>query len=879
MKIKFERRGKIILLATVISLLVSLLPLTATPVVGQQQELNYDDGSADFGFVAGPSVLGAVRLSVSSRMQVLKLKFHVWGDMKNVRVHALDANFESLYSRVVMPSSGWFEVDISGNNVFVSGDFYVGWQWISESPSGPWLGVDNSPPHHQRSYLGTPGARGQSAPSNEDYMIRAVVRTVAEEHPGGWEIRNVDLSGRGNYIEVNPDEEIGVSFDYQLWNPDNCPSCIQQIVVGIGNGARYCAYDGIPGTHPGESGRDSHTIIAPNSPGTYSLIAANDYQYNCRDAMDRYPEQGEKTTIATIRVLAPSGERGDLRHFDLDYRGDDPATGRGDGNDQHSVTVQPGQRLVMYLFYKEGDAGNNYIIRTYPEWNRDTFIVNSDNDEGTSEIGREIGGQRYDVERYTVPSQAGSYKVRVVYNEGTAPPSWNGYDRLLGEYTVVVSQPQPSGDRYEPDDTYQEATRIPTDGTRQTHNFEPAGDRDWVKFEAASGTQYTIETSNLASDSDTYIYLYDRDGTTEIDRDDDGGAGRASEITWTCPRSGTYYVMIRHYGDSAHGPDTQYDISLREEAAPPPSGDGYEPDNTYQEATRIPTDGTRQTHNFEPAGDRDWVKFEAASGTQYTIETSNLASDSDTYIYLYDRDGTTEIDRDDDGGAGRASEITWTCPRSGTYYVMIRHYRSSAHGPDTQYDISVIGETAPPPEVPPVYKQLVTVENVALSSDNKVAYFEIRWKFLVYPVGPSDIHTWPPFTEGQMRITPPDGVGITYFQVNTSVSDPWDVPSIAIWGVEQVLDVIVPGAGKIFGLMKALYEDFERFRADDIQVASIEGQMENAGYFTEMVFIVQLKSETPRTQWPLVIDASAIHMQGPNMPHERIVQHDTVILR
>ena len=752
MKIKFERRGKIILLATVISLLVSLLPLTATPVVGQQQELNYDDGSADFGFVAGPSVLGAVRLSVSSRMQVLKLKFHVWGDMKNVRVHALDANFESLYSRVVMPSSGWFEVDISGNNVFVSGDFYVGWQWISESPSGPWLGVDNSPPHHQRSYLGTPGARGQSAPSNEDYMIRAVVRTVAEEHPGGWEIRNVDLSGRGNYIEVNPDEEIGVSFDYQLWNPDNCPSCIQQIVVGIGNGARYCAYDGIPGTHPGESGRDSHTIIAPNSPGTYSLIAANDYQYNCRDAMDRYPEQGEKTTIATIRVLAPSGERGDLRHFDLDYRGDDPATGRGDGNDQHSVTVQPGQRLVMYLFYKEGDAGNNYIIRTYPEWNRDTFIVNSDNDEGTSEIGREIGGQRYDVERYTVPSQAGSYKVRVVYNEGTAPPSWNGYDRLLGEYTVVVSQPQPSGDRYEPDDTYQEATRIPTDGTRQTHNFEPAGDRDWVKFEAASGTQYTIETSNLASDSDTYIYLYDRDGTTEIDRDDDGGAGRASEITWTCPRSGTYYVMIRHY-------------------------------------------------------------------------------------------------------------------------------RSSAHGPDTQYDISVIGETAPPPEVPPVYKQLVTVENVALSSDNKVAYFEIRWKFLVYPVGPSDIHTWPPFTEGQMRITPPDGVGITYFQVNTSVSDPWDVPSIAIWGVEQVLDVIVPGAGKIFGLMKALYEDFERFRADDIQVASIEGQMENAGYFTEMVFIVQLKSETPRTQWPLVIDASAIHMQGPNMPHERIVQHDTVILR
>jgi hypothetical protein len=128
---------------------------------------------------------------------------------------------------------------------------------------------------------------------------------------------------------------------------------------------------------------------------------------------------------------------------------------------------------------------------------------------------------------------------------------------------------------------------------------------------------------------------------------------------------------------------------------PPPSGDSYEPDDTYSQATLISTDGTHQAHNFEPAGDHDWVKFNAVSGTKYTIEASNLGSGSDTYIYLYDRDGTTEITHDDDGGEGYASRIVWNCPTSGTYYMMIRHYDSSSHGPDTQYDISIAGGGAP----------------------------------------------------------------------------------------------------------------------------------------------------------------------------------------
>ena len=149
----------------------------------QATELSYDDGSAEFGFVAWPGAIAAVRFSAPFELQVTKLKFHVWGEMQDIRVHILNASQNSVYSLVTTPAPGWFEVDISGANVAVSGDFFVGWQWISEPRNGPWLCVDTDPPYNQRSFLGSEGNlfhKGSGTPDEqkEDYLIRAVVRAM-----------------------------------------------------------------------------------------------------------------------------------------------------------------------------------------------------------------------------------------------------------------------------------------------------------------------------------------------------------------------------------------------------------------------------------------------------------------------------------------------------------------------------------------------------------------------------------------------------------------------------------------------------------------------------------------------------------------------------
>jgi hypothetical protein len=117
-------------------------------------------------------------------------------------------------------------------------------------------------------------------------------------------------------------------------------------------------------------------------------------------------------------------------------------------------------------------------------------------------------------------------------------------------------------DAYEPDDNYSVANYISVDGTKQTHDFHVPYDQDWLKFSAMGYGLYTIETSDLRSGSDTYLYLYGTDGTTEICHDDDGGVGSASKIVWNCSTSGTYYVMVKHFSPLIFGPETGYHVSV-----------------------------------------------------------------------------------------------------------------------------------------------------------------------------------------------------------------------------------------------------------------------------------------------------------------------------
>ncbi len=90
-------------------------------------------------------------------------------------------------------------------------------------------------------------------------------------------------------------------------------------------------------------------------------------------------------------------------------------------------------------------------------------------------------------------------------------------------------------------------------GSTLSGRIETGGDRDWVKFRATAGQKITF-TTQLTTLQDSVLTLYDRNGTTVLARNDDApGLGLASEIRWTAPASGTYYLEVKAYSGRQTG--------------------------------------------------------------------------------------------------------------------------------------------------------------------------------------------------------------------------------------------------------------------------------------------------------------------------------------
>jgi hypothetical protein len=150
---------------------------TQTP--GETQELWFDDNTAESRLYLDEGQLGAVRFTVAGARRVERLRCYLKGELKWVRLAVYSADWQRLGMREVIPSipdpqnGGWYDCDWTGQNVTVSGDFYVVLQWMSDSATGPWLGVDDTPPHSGRSYQ---GGIPPTQITNGDVMIRVVVR-------------------------------------------------------------------------------------------------------------------------------------------------------------------------------------------------------------------------------------------------------------------------------------------------------------------------------------------------------------------------------------------------------------------------------------------------------------------------------------------------------------------------------------------------------------------------------------------------------------------------------------------------------------------------------------------------------------------------------
>ena len=193
-----------------------------------------------------------------------------------------------------------------------------------------------------------------------------------------------------------------------------------------------------------------------------------------------------------------------------------------------------------------------------------------------------------------------------------------------GYHKVVVEQYDAGGmaalkvlwhlprDSYEPDDTCAQAHIITVNGPAQGHNFHDASDVDWVKFSARDGYRYTIETSNLESNADTVIALYEPNCSTLIAEDDNSGPGLGSKIVWNAYSDQEAYVKVYPKSSANTGNNSGYYLSV----------------TAVQFATNTPTPTSTPTPTATPTPTQTPVPYGTVNGVVFWDKNENYVNDT-----------------------------------------------------------------------------------------------------------------------------------------------------------------------------------------------------------------------------------------------------------
>ena len=245
------------------------------------------------------------------------------------------------------------------------------------------------------------------------------------------------------------------------------------------------------------------------------------------------------------------------------------------------------------------------------------------------------------------PTTAGTFAV--VIEAANA----DGFTRQTYTITVIAATRTPTPtrtpvatpiyvDQYEPNNTLQTAYTLSSGQVLSAITLWPAGDIDYFRFHAKSGSVYEVSTSALDPGLDTYLTVYDTNGNVIGTNDDAEPLSRASQVTFSAGQTGFYFFSVVNR-DPTDPVDQTYSAGVTEvlgTATPTrvASVDDCEPNGTFQTACALQLDVAHSADFVPPVGtgeDNDFYRIWVKEGLYYTCETSNLSTLNDTNLILY----------------------------------------------------------------------------------------------------------------------------------------------------------------------------------------------------------------------------------------------------
>ena len=234
--------------------------------------------------------------------------------------------------------------------------------------------------------------------------------------------------------------------------------------------------------------------------------------------------------------------------------------------------------------------------------------------------------------------------------------------------------------------------------------ISPVGDEDWYSFTAPAGARLwaVVDTGGAqnpgANSRDSVLTLYATNGTTVIEEDDDDGSGNGCDSTLeldgglasaiagrTLATGGTYYLRVKAFGTNQIIDPFQLFVVV----TITPGSAEIEPNGSSATATPLLT--TKSPIGFglgqiNVAGDVDYYSVVAPSNAVLQITADGNperdATGTDLMVDLISIDGTSVLFSADSSGSGTnaAEGFCFKAPRTGTYFVRVRHASPSGTG-------------------------------------------------------------------------------------------------------------------------------------------------------------------------------------------------------